>query len=72
MVLGLLRSATVTALFQYAVARPFTPIRQGWNRPEQEARGISWPNTYAEDAERIVTAESAGKKNLYYMFQTDM
>ena len=60
------------ALFQNAVARPFTPIRQGWNRTEQEARGIGWPFSYAEDAETIVIRDSAGKKNLYYMFQTDM
>ena len=69
---GVFTTGHIMALFQNAVARPFTPIRQGWNRTEQEARGISWPNTYAEDAERIVTGESAGKKNLYYMFQTDM
>jgi hypothetical protein len=49
-----------------------TPIRQGWNRTEQEARGITWPNTYPEDAEKITIADSGGKKNLYYMFQTDM
>jgi outer membrane receptor protein involved in Fe transport len=69
---GVFTTGHIMALFQNAVARPFTPIRQGWNRTEQEARGIVWPNTYAEDAEKIVTAESAGKKNLYYMFQTDM
>src|SRR5205823_15053920 len=48
------------------------PVRQGWNRTEQEARGIGWPFTYAEDAEKIVIRDSAGKKNLYYLFQTDM
>ena len=69
---GVFTTGHIMALFQNAVARPFTPIRQGWNRTEQEARGIVWPNTYAEDAEKIVTAESAGKKNLYYVFQTDM
>jgi outer membrane receptor protein involved in Fe transport len=69
---GVFTTGHIMALFQNAVARPFTPIRQGWNRTEQQARGISWPNTYAEDAEKIVTAESAGRKNLYYMFQTDM
>jgi outer membrane receptor protein involved in Fe transport len=69
---GVFTTGHIMALFQNAVARPFTPIRQGWNRTEQESRGIVWPNTYAEDAEKIVTAESAGKKNLYYMFQTDM
>ena len=69
---GVFTTGHIMALFQNAVARPFTPIRQGWNRTEQEARGIGWPNTYAEDAERIVIGESAGRKNLYYMFQTDM
>jgi outer membrane receptor protein involved in Fe transport len=69
---GVFTTGHIMALFQNAVARPFTPIRQGWNRTEQEARGIVWPNTYAEDAERIVIGESAGRKNLYYMFQTDM
>ncbi len=69
---GVFTTGHIMALFQNAVARPFTPIRQGWNRTEQEARGIGWPFTYAEDAERIVNAESAGRKNLYYMFETDM
>ena len=69
---GVFTTGHIMALFQNAVARPFTPIRQGWNRTEQEARGIGWPFTYAEDAERIVIGESAGRKNLYYMFQTDM
>jgi outer membrane receptor protein involved in Fe transport len=69
---GVFTTGHIMALFQNAVARPFTPIRQGWNRTEQQARGITWPNTYAEDAEKIVTAESGGKKNLYYMFETDM
>ena len=69
---GVFTTGHIMALFQNAVARPFTPIRQGWNRTEQEARGIVWPNTYAEDAEKIAIRDSAGKKNLYYMFQTDM
>jgi len=69
---GVFTTGNIMALFQNAVARPFTPVRQGWNRTEQEARGIGWPFTYAEDAERIVIRDSAGKKNLYYMFQTDM
>jgi len=59
------------ALFQNAVARPFTPVRQGWNRTELEARGIGWP-AYPEDANAIAIRDSGGKKNLYYMFQTDM
>ena len=53
---GVFTTGHIMALFQNAVARPFTPIRQGWNRTEQEARGISWPNTYAEDAEKIAIA----------------
>ena len=69
---GMFTTGHIMALFQNAVARPLTPIRQGWNRTEQEARGIVWPNTYAEDAEKITIADSGGKKNLYYMFQTDM
>jgi outer membrane receptor protein involved in Fe transport len=69
---GVFTTGNIMALFQNAVARPFTPIRQGWNRTEQEARGIGWPFSYAEDAERIAIRDSAGKKNLYYMFQTDM
>ena len=69
---GVFTTGHIMALFQNAVARPLTPIRQGWNRTEQEARGIVWPNTYPEDAEKITIADSGGKKNLYYMFQTDM
>ena len=69
---GVFTTGHIMALFQNAVARPFTPIRQGWNRTEQEARGIVWPNTYAEDAERITIRDSAGRKNQYYMFETDM
>jgi len=70
--IGIFTTGHIMALFQNAVARPLTPIRQGWNRTEQEARGITWPNTYPEDAEKITIADSGGKKNLYYMFQTDM
>ena len=69
---GVFTTGHIMALFQNAVARPFTPIRQGWNRTEQEARGVGWPFTYAEDAEQITIRDSGGKKNLYYMFQTDM
>ena len=69
---GVFTTGNIMALFQNAVARPFTPIRQGWNRTEQEARGIGWPFTYAEDAEAIATRDAAGKKYLYYLFQTDM
>jgi len=68
---GVFTTGNIMALFQNAVARPFTPVRQGWNRTELEARGIAWP-AYPEDANAIVIRDSGGKKNLYYMFQTDM
>ena len=64
---GFFTTGNIMALFQNAVARPFTPIRQGWNRTEQEARGVGWPFTYAEDAEAIATRDAAGKKYLYYL-----
>jgi outer membrane receptor protein involved in Fe transport len=68
---GVFTTGHLMALFQNAVARPFTPVRQGWNRTELEARGIGWP-TYPEDANEIAIRDSGGKKNLYYMFDTDM
>jgi len=68
---GVFTTGNIMALFQNAVARPFTPVRQGWNRTELEARGIAWP-AYPEDANAIAIADSGGRKNLYYMFQTDM
>jgi hypothetical protein len=68
---GVFTTGHLMALFQNAVARPFTPVRQGWNRTELEARGIGWP-TYPEDANAIAIRDSGGRKNLYYMFQTDM
>jgi hypothetical protein len=68
---GVFTTGHIMALFQNAVARPFTPVRQGWNRTELEARGIGWP-TYPEDANAIAIRDSGGKPNLYYMFQTDM
>ena len=68
---GVFTTGHLMALFQNAVARPFTPVRQGWNRTELEARGIGWPS-YPEDANAIAIRDSGGKKNLYYMFQTDM
>jgi len=68
---GVFTAGHIMALFQNAVARPFTPVRQGWNRTELEARGIAWP-AYPEDANDIVIRDSGGRKNLYYMFQTDM
>ncbi|HKY19921.1 MAG TPA: TonB-dependent receptor [Vicinamibacterales bacterium] len=69
---GVFTAGHLMALFQNSVARPFTPIRLNWNRTEQEARGISWPNTYPEDAEKIALRDSAGKKSLYYLFETNM
>jgi outer membrane receptor protein involved in Fe transport len=68
---GVFTTGHLMALFQNAVARPFTPVRQGWNRTELAARGIGWP-AYPEDANAIAIRDSGGKKNLYYMFQTDM
>jgi len=68
---GVFTTGNIMALFQNAVARPFTPVRQGWNRTELEARGIAWP-AYPEDANAIAIRDSGGKPNLYYMFQTDM
>jgi len=68
---GVFTTGHLMALFQNAVARPFTPVRQGWNRTELEARGIGWP-AYPEDANAIAIRDSGGRKNLYYMFQTDM
>ncbi|HXI26814.1 MAG TPA: TonB-dependent receptor [Vicinamibacterales bacterium] len=68
---GVFTTGQIMALFQNAVARPFTPVRQGWNRTELAARGIAWP-AYPEDANAIAISDSGGKKNLYYMFQTDM
>src|SRR5919198_609337 len=68
---GVFTTGHIMALFQNAVARPFTPVRHGWNRTELEARGVAWPG-YPQDAKAIVIRDSGGKKNLYYMFQTDM
>ena len=68
---GVFTTGHIMALFQNAVARPYSPVRHGWNRPEMEARGIGWPD-YPEDANEIVIADAAGQKNLYYLFQTDM
>ena len=68
---GVFTTGHLMALFQNAVARPFTPVRHGWNRTELEARGFGWP-AYPEDANAIVIRDSGGRKNLYYMFQTDM
>ena len=68
---GVFTTGHLMALFQNAVARPFTPVRHGWNRTELEARGFGWP-AYPEDANAIAIRDSGGRKNLYYMFQTDM
>ena len=68
---GVFTTGHIMAMFQNAVARPFTPVRHGWNRPELEARNFAWP-AYPEDGNEIVIRDAAGKKNLYYLFQTDM
>src|SRR5262249_54374665 len=68
---GVFTTGHLMALFQNSVARPFTPVRQGWNRTELEARGIGWP-AYPEDANEIAIRDSGGRKDLYYLFQTDM
>jgi outer membrane receptor protein involved in Fe transport len=68
---GVFTTGHLMAVFQNAVARPFTPVRHGWNRPELEARNYAWP-AYPEDANAIVIRDAAGKKNLYYLMQTDM
>lgn len=68
---GMFTAGQLMALFQNAVARPFTPVRHGWNRTELAARNFAWP-AYPEDGNAIVIRDAAGKKNLYYVFQTDM
>jgi len=68
---GMFTTGHLMAVFQNAVARPFTPVRHGWNRPELEARNFAWP-AYPEDGNDIVIRDAAGKKNLYYLMQTDM
>jgi len=68
---GVFTTGHIMALFQNAVARPYSPVRQGWNRTELEARRFGWP-AYPEDANEIVIRDAAGKKNLYYLFEADM
>jgi len=59
------------AQFQNAVARPFSPVRQGWNATEIAARGVAWPQ-YAEELNEIVIRDAGGRKNLYYLIQNDI
>jgi len=61
----------IMALFQNAVARPFTPVRQGWNATEIASRGVAWP-MYPEDANAIAIRDQGGRKTQYYMFQNDI
>ena len=68
---GVFTTGHIMALFQNAVARPFTPVRHGWNRTELGARNFAWP-AYPEDGNDIVIRDAGGKKNLYYLFQHDM
>lgn len=64
-------SGHLMAMFQNAVARPFSPVRQGWNAQEIAARGVQWPQ-YAEELNDIVIRDAAGRKNLYYLIQNDI
>jgi outer membrane receptor protein involved in Fe transport len=68
---AVLTTGHLNALFQNAVARPFSPVRQGWNATEIAARNVQWPQ-YPEDANEIVIRDAAGRKNLYYLIQTDI
>lgn len=68
---GVFTTGHLNALFQNAVARPFSPVRQGWNATEVAARGVQWPQ-YAEELNDIVIRDAAGQKNLYYLIQTDI
>jgi hypothetical protein len=68
---GVFTSGHLMAQFQNAVARPFSPVRQGWNATEIAQRGVAWPQ-YAEELNDIVIRDAAGRKNLYYLVQTDI
>jgi outer membrane receptor protein involved in Fe transport len=68
---GVFTAGHLMAMFQNAVARPFSPVRQGWNAAEIAARGVQWPQ-YAEELNDIVIRDAAGRKNLYYLIQTDI
>src|SRR5205823_9353616 len=50
---AVLSTGHLNALFQNAVARPYSPVRQGWNATEIAARNVKWPQ-YPEDHEQIV------------------
>lgn len=68
---GMFTAGPLMAMFQNAVARPFSPVRQGWNAAEIAARGVQWPQ-YAEELNDIVIRDAAGRKNQYYLIQTDI
>jgi outer membrane receptor protein involved in Fe transport len=68
---GVFTAGHLMAMFQNAVARPFSPVRQGWNAAEIAARAVQWPQ-YAEELNDIVIRDAAGRKNLYYLIQTDI
>src|SRR5262249_11588337 len=68
---AVLTTGDLNALFQNAVARAFSPVRQGWNATEIAARNVKWPQ-YPEDDEQIVIRDSGGQRNLYYLIQTDI
>ena len=53
----------LNALFQNAVARPFSPVRQGWNATEIAARNVKWPQ-YPEESNEIVIRDAAGRKKI--------
>jgi len=52
----------LNALFQNAVARPFSPVRQGWNATEI-APNVKWP-MYPEESNEIVIRDAAGRKKI--------
>ena len=68
---GVFSTGHLMAMFQNAVARPYSPVRQGWNLAENLARGVGWPQ-YPEDHNEILIRESAGRKNQYYLIQSDI
>jgi len=61
---GVFSSGHLMALFQNAVARPFSPVRQGWNTAEIAARGVAWQQ-YPEEHNEIVIRDAAGRRNQY-------
>ena len=71
--IGVFTTGHVLALFQNAVARPLTPIRQGWNRTGAGGtRHHLAQHLPGRRQRRSRSPTRGGKKNLSYMFQTDM